>query len=53
MEVHRNWFYPFLAPVEMPIGLQHLDSSVCWCDPLVETDDIGDEVVLHRHVLWN
>jgi hypothetical protein len=53
MEVDRSWFYPMVVPVEMPVGLNHLDSDVCWCDPLVETDENGDELVLHRHVTWN
>jgi len=53
MEVDRNWFYPAVVPVEMPVGLNHLASDVCWCDPLLETDENGDEVVLHRHVTWN
>jgi len=53
MEVDRNWFYPTVIPVEMPVGLNHLDSDVCWCDPLIETNENGDEVVLHRHVTWN
>jgi hypothetical protein len=23
-----------VAVEEMPVGLQHLDSESCWCDPL-------------------
>ena len=51
--VNRTWFYPAAAPVEMPIGLNHLDSDFCWCDPLVEVDENGEQVVLHRQVIWN
>jgi len=51
---NRTWFYPAAAPVELPIGLNHLDSDFCWCDPIVDVDDEdGKEVVLHRLVTWN
>ena len=51
--VNRTWFYPPTAPVDLPVGLNHLDSDFCWCDPLVEVDESGHETVLHRHVMWN
>jgi hypothetical protein len=51
--VNPTWFYPALPPVEMPIGLSHLDSDFCWCDPIVEVDENGQEAVLHREVTWN
>jgi hypothetical protein len=50
---NRTWFLPAIAPVDMPFGLNHLDSDFCWCDPIVELDENGTEVVLHRHVTWN
>jgi hypothetical protein len=51
---NRTWFYPSATPAELPIGLNHLDSDFCWCDPIVEIDDEdGGEVVLHRQVTWN
>ena len=53
MFVNRTWFAPAVVPVEMPVGLNHLDSDFCWCDPMVEVDDKGQEVVLHRQVTWN
>jgi len=53
MFVNQTWFYPAIAPVEMPIGLNHLDSGFCWSDPIVEVDDNGQEIVLHRQVAWN
>ena len=37
-----------VAPVEMPVGLTHLDSDLCWCDPIVEVDENGRHVLLHR-----
>jgi hypothetical protein len=42
-----------VSSVEMPVGLNHLDSEVCWCDPVIETDEDGDDVVVHRQVTWN
>ena len=50
---NRTWFLPAIAPVDMPIGLNHLDSDFCWCDPIIELDENGTEVVLHRQVTWN
>ena len=32
----ENLNCPALAQVEMPVGLTHLDSDLCWCDPIVE-----------------
>ena len=51
--VNPTLFVPAMAPVEMPIGLNHLDSDFCWCDPIIKVDDMGEEVVLHRAVTWN
>ena len=53
MEVNRTWLYPAALPVEMPVGLHHLDSDLCWCDPIIEADGRGAQVVLHRQVTWN
>jgi hypothetical protein len=53
MFVNRTWFYPALVPTALPLGLQHLDSDSCWCDPIIEVDDNGEENVLHRQVTWN
>jgi hypothetical protein len=53
MFVKHTWLYPDTAPVEMPVGLKHQDSDFCWCDPVVEVDDTGDETVIHRQVTWN
>jgi len=44
---------PAVVPVEMPVGLTHLDSDLCWRDPIVEVDEDGEHVLLHRQVTWN
>ena len=49
----NNSFVPVIVPVEMQVGLNHLDSELCWCDPIIEVNEIGEEVVLHRQVSWN
>lgn len=36
-----------------PLGLSHVDSNSCWCDPVVEVDGGGREVVVHREIIWN
>ena len=46
-------FFPAAVRVEMPIGLKHLQSDLCWCDPIIELDENGEEVVLHQQVTWN
>ena len=50
---NRTWFLSASAPVDMPIGLNHLDSDFCWRDPIVEVDENGTQVVLHKQVTWN
>jgi hypothetical protein len=53
MFVDPTWFYPVVRPSELPIGLQHLDSDLCWCEPIVEVDEDGQEMVLHKQVTWH
>jgi hypothetical protein len=48
-----SWFYPAVAPVQMPVGLKHLEADFCWCDPVIEIDENGRQQVLHRQVTWN
>lgn len=53
MFVNQSWFFPALIAAEMPIGLSHIDADFCWCDPIIEVDENGREVLLHRQVVWN
>lgn len=48
----RIWTSP-AGSVEMPVGLNHIDSDYCWCEPMIEVDDNGEEVLVHRQVTWN
>jgi hypothetical protein len=31
----------------------HIDSDLCWCDPVVEFNEDGDPRVIHKEVTWN
>lgn len=53
MFLDRTWIGPAVAAVEMPIGLTHIDSAFCWCDPIVDIDESGQETVVHRGIAWN
>jgi hypothetical protein len=44
---------PVVASVNNPVALKHGDSVYCWCDPIVEVDENGREVVVHKEVSWN
>jgi hypothetical protein len=33
--------------------LTHINSDLCWCDPIVEIDESGCDVMVHREVTWN
>ena len=42
-----------------PIGpevagqLAHVKSELCWCDPIVETNEYGRKIVMHKEVTWH
>ena len=31
----------------------HIDSDLCWCDPIVKLYENGDQCVLHKEVTWH
>jgi hypothetical protein len=35
------------------IQLRHIDSELCWCDPIVELDESGQQILAHNEVIWN
>ena len=41
------------ALVKTPVALKHDASVFCWCDPLVEPNHNGQEIVIHKEVTWN
>ena len=42
-----------LVATEIADQLAHIASELCWCDPNIEVDENGDDVVIHRKVIWN
>ena len=38
---------------EFKSRLAHIESQLCWCDPIVEEDEYGREVVVHKEVTWH
>ena len=33
--------------------LSHIDSDLCWCDPIVDCERDGRQLVIHKEVTWN
>jgi hypothetical protein len=33
--------------------LAHVESELCWCDPIVEIDEYGQRIVMHKEVTWH
>ena len=42
-----------LASMEVANQLTHINSDLCWCDPIIEIDENEREVVIHKEVTWN
>jgi hypothetical protein len=40
---------------EAPDGSQlaHINSELCWCDPILEFDEHGQQSLTHNEVTWN
>jgi hypothetical protein len=53
MFTNRTRNLPEMPANQTPIGPSHIDSDFCWCEPVVETDEDGEEVVVHREITWN
>lgn len=53
MEVEQIGTWPAIVAVNMPVGLKHVDSDGCWCDPVVLTDEHGQDILVHKQVTWN
>ncbi len=35
------------------IELAHINSEFCWCDPILEFDEDGNQCLTHNEVTWN
>jgi hypothetical protein len=59
--VKEDCFMSLNQPLEWrnPIGtevasrLAHVKSELCWCDPIIEVDEYGQKVVMHKEVTWH
>lgn len=38
---------------EVTNQLAHVESEMCWCDPIVAIDEYGRKVVMHKEVTWH
>jgi len=45
--------YKRLESTDASPPLAHIHSVWCWCDPLIELKEDGDEFVIHKEVTWN
>jgi hypothetical protein len=45
--------YGRLERSKIPNPLPHIDANWCWCDPIVELNEDGDEIVIHKEIMWN
>jgi len=50
---HRTLGCRDLVWTEVINQLVHVESASCWCDPFIEVDENGDDIVIHREVVWN
>ena len=50
---HRTLGYRDLVWTEAINQLAHVESELCWCDPIVEMDEYGQKVVMHKEVTWH
>jgi len=48
-----GWFIPTERNGSKAVKPKHVDSQFCWCAPVIELDDDGEEVLVHRQVAWN
>lgn len=42
-----------VTPVDLPVGLSHLNSEFCWCDPTVFDEEEDEKVLIHHEVTWH
>ena len=46
-----GWCDPI--PTEVANQLAHIESELCWCDPIIEIDEYSQKVVIHKEVTWH
>jgi hypothetical protein len=53
MSTNQLLIWRELTSMKVANHLSHIDSELCWCDPIVEVDESGSEVMVHKEVTWN
>jgi hypothetical protein len=53
MSLNQSLVSPNPFETEFSTQLAHVKSELCWCDPIVEIDEYGQEVLVHREVTWH
>jgi hypothetical protein len=53
MELNKRFGERNPIEAEVQNHLAHVESLLCWCDPIVELDEYGQPVVLHKEVTWH
>ena len=33
--------------------LRHIQSQLCWCEPVLALDEDGKDILVHQEVTWN
>jgi hypothetical protein len=51
--VNQNWLAAREFALKHPVDLAHVDSQWCWCEPVEQLDETGEQVLIHREVTWN
>lgn len=44
---------PDIIEASGDIQLAHINSELCWCDPILEFDEDGNQSLTHNEVTWN
>ena len=52
MSLNQALAWPNPIETEVASQLAHVKSELCWCDPIVEMDEYGRKVVMHKEVTW-
>lgn len=40
--------WPESAWMYVSVQTTHIDSDLCWCDPIVDVDENGQQLVIHK-----
>ena len=49
----RHLASPDTFHVPDAVQLTHVNSELCWCDPILDFDEEGNESLTHKEVTWN